>query len=178
MRLVVATIVLLYGANLGKRRFSPNALAVALADLGLVNIGAAGTFMIPGKVSQAVLRARIAAQLPWDNPEMILLYGAEVLAVLAAGEGIAVPVGAKRFGTAMEKVPTAAPRLPIQAPAIGVWGVRFDAISGRIAIGFRRRVDEAGVYPGDVLVKAFGMRGTTRDWPTWLRIGKLLGRGK
>ena len=54
----MALVVLLRGVNVGGHRtFRPAALARELSHLGIVNIGAAGTFVVRQPVSQATLRA-------------------------------------------------------------------------------------------------------------------------
>ncbi len=169
-------VVLLRGANLGKRRFSPKALAEALADLDLVNIGAAGTFVVPKRVAERTLRARIQAELPWEDAEMVVLKEAEVRDALAAGEKVKVPEGAKRFGLALPEAPPAGLRLPLEALAKdGAWGMRYEAVAGRVAIGVRRRFDETGTYSTKEVDKALGGdRGTMRDWPTWEKVRDAL----
>jgi len=168
----VATVVLLRGFNLGNRRFSTKAIEKDLSDLDAVNVGAAGTFVVRGKVADAALLKRLADAIPFE-PRAILLKPAEVEAAVAAGEAIAIPAGAAaRFGTALAKPAKAA--LPIQAPEGKVWGVRCLAQEGRIVLGVRNRTDLTGVYPNEVVMKAWGVDATTRDWPTWEKIGKLL----
>lgn len=159
-------VALLRGANLGNKRFSPVALAKELADLDVASIGAAGTFVARGRVTQTALRQRIATALPFDA-EIIILSEKEVRAAAARGEAVAVPAGAKRFATAIARpIGTAPPRLPLDAPASGAWGVRIVAMEGRVALGVRRRVDATGIYPNEVVEKTFGQPATTRDWPT------------
>ena len=171
----MATVVLLRGANLGKRRFSPKAVEGELADLGAVNIGAAGTFVVHGKVADAALLKRLDDALEWE-PRAILLKPAEVQAALAAGSKIPVPGDAvRRFGTALAKPAKA--KLPLEEPAGAGWGVRCLAQEGRVVLGVRKRVNEAGVYPNEVVMAAWGVDATTRDWPTWEKIGKLLADG-
>jgi hypothetical protein len=48
--------------------------AQELADLDVVNIGAAGTFVIRQPVTQARLRAELASRLPFDT-EIIICRG-------------------------------------------------------------------------------------------------------
>jgi hypothetical protein len=169
-------VVLLRGANLGKRRFSPKALAEALADFDLVNIGAAGTFVVPKRVAEKTLRERVQAELPWEAAEMVILKEAEVRDALAAGEKVKVPDGARKFGLALPKAPAKAPAMPLEALAKdGAWGMRYEALSGRVAIGVRRRFDETGTYSTKEVDAALGSdRGTMRDWPTWEKIGKAM----
>ena len=169
-------VVLLRGANLGKRRFSPKALAEALSDLGLVNVGAAGTFVVPKRVAERTLRERVQAELPWDDAEMVVLKETEVRDALAAGAKVAVPEGAKRFGLALPDPPPAGLKLPLVALAKdGAWGMRYEAVAGRVAIGVRRRFDETGTYSTKDVDAALGSdRGTMRDWPTWEKIEKAM----
>ena len=174
---VMVLIVLLRGANLGKRRFSPKAVVEALADLEAVNIGAAGTFVVRKRVGERPLRARIAAELPWDNPPMVILGGKEVRDVIATGGKVDVPAGARRFALALPKAPPKTPALPLVAMAKdGKWGMRYEALVGRVVIGVRRRFDETGAYSTRELDEAVGSdEGTMRDWPTWEKIGSALG---
>ena len=171
----MAIVVLLRGANLGKRRFSPNALVATLEDLGAVNIGAAGTFVVPKRIAAAALRERIQAELPWDDAEMVLLGDKDVRAALAAGEEVKAPAGAKKFGLALPTAPRKAD-LPLEALAKdGKWGMRYEALAGRVVIGVRRRYDETGPYSTKAIDAAIGAeRGTMRDWPTWEKIGAAL----
>lgn len=169
----VPVLALLRGANLGSKRFSPTALVKALDDLDITNIGAAGTFVIRKRVAQKELRERLTAELPFE-PEIIVCSAKETLAALAAGSSLETPEGARRFATVMAKEPATPPSLPLVAPPTGEWGVRVLAIEGRFALGTRRPMAVAGVYPNEVVEKAFGVRATTRDWPTMEKVAALL----
>jgi hypothetical protein len=172
----MAVVVLLRGANLGKRRFSPKALVETLADLDATNIGAAGTFVVRKRVAERTLRERIQAELPWEDAEMVILKESEVREALEAGAGVRIPAGAKRFGIALPSAPASPPALPLEAKAKdGAWGMRYEALVGRVVIGVRRRFDETGSYPTKDVDAAIGAeRGTMRDWPTWEKIGAAL----
>ncbi|MHB8603830.1 MAG: hypothetical protein ACYDCK_01140 [Thermoplasmatota archaeon] len=170
----MAVVVLLRGANLGSKRFSPKAVEAALADLEMVNVGAAGTFVVRKRIAEGALRKRIAAELPWDDPEMFVYSEREVRDALAAGAAIDVPKDAiRRFATALAKKPPTL-KLPIEAPPAPTWGVRVVAVEGRFVFGVRKPVLATGVYPNAVVEKAFAIRATTRDWPTMEKIGKLI----
>ena len=165
----MASVVLLCGANLGKRRFSPKAVEKALADLDATSLGAAGTFVVRKRVAASTLAKRVAAELPWDEPDMVIATEKDVLAAVAAGDDIKLPAGAiRRFATAMEK-PTAKPKLPLEAP-----GIVVSLVVGPFALGTRGLVAETGVYPNEIVQKAFGAVATTRDWPTMEKIAALL----
>lgn len=169
-------VVLLRGANLGKRRFSPKAVVKALSEFDVVNVGAAGTFVARRRVAEATLRKRVQAELPWEDAEMVILKEAEVRDAIAQGPKLAVPAGAIRFGLALPRAPPKEPKLPVEAPAKdGAWGMRYEALAGRVVLGVRRRYSESGTYSTKALDDAVGTdRGTARDWATWERIGKLL----
>jgi hypothetical protein len=170
----MSLVVLLRGANLGKRRFSPKAVEAALADLDLVNVGAAGTFVVMKRIGEKALRERIAAELPFKPTPMVILKESEIASAICAGEAIDVPADARRFATAMSNATAKRIKLPFQAPEGSAWGVRVVCVSGRFALGIRRRVDATGVYPNPIIEGAFGVEATTRDWPTMEKIAKLL----
>lgn len=158
----MSLVALLRGANLGKKRFSPKAVETALKDLDVVSLGAAGTFVARASVPQAKLRERIASELPFEC-EIIILTAKEIRDAVAAGEALPTRVGAKRFATAMMKKPT-------RLVPVSEGGVVVATLAGRVAIGDRRRVDEGGAYPNELIEKAYQTAATTRDWPTWQRI--------
>ena len=57
-------VVFLRGVNVGGANLCrPAEIAKQLAKFGVVNIGAVGTFVVREKVSEAILREKIAAQL-------------------------------------------------------------------------------------------------------------------
>ena len=166
---------MLRGANLGKRRFSPKAVQAALSDLNLVNIGVAGTFVVAKRIGEKALRARIAAELPFEPAPMVVVAESEIETAMRTGMGISVPADARRFATVMDARPTHLPKLPIEIPKGAAWGVRVTSVSGRFALGLRRRVDITGVYPNEVVEQLFAVKATTRDWPTMEKIAKVLG---
>lgn len=68
----MALVVLLRGVNVGGHRtFRPSVLAKELAALDVVNIGAAGTFVIRQPVTQTRLRTELARRLPFEAEIMI-----------------------------------------------------------------------------------------------------------
>lgn len=168
----MALVVLLRGANLGNRRFSPKAVEAALADLGTVSVGAAGSFVVRRPPARAALLRRLEDALPFE-PRSIVVSQAQVRAALDAGARLKDPAGSKRFATAVDRPPKS-PKLPLAEPS-GKWGVRVVAFEGPFALGFRRPLAVAGVYPNAVVEKAWGVAATTRDWATLEKVGALLG---
>jgi hypothetical protein len=166
-------IVLLRGANLGSKRFSPKAVEASLADLDATSIGAAGTFVVRKTISRSALTKRFHDALPFE-PELLFADANALKAAVTAGERLDVPPGAKRFATLMSKTPSKV-SLPLEAPEGTTWAVRVVRIEGRFAIGLRKSVADTGVYPNPVIEKTYGLRATTRDWPTMEKIAAILG---
>jgi len=68
----MALVVFLKGVNVGGyRTFRPSRLAKDLARFDVVNIGAAGTFIVRKPVRQNVLRAELRRRLPFEAEVMI-----------------------------------------------------------------------------------------------------------
>src|SRR5215475_5197203 len=65
-------VVFLRGVNVGKaNRCQPAVIAKQLSKLGVINIGAVGTFVVRENVSESSLRAAIAKKLPFKCEIMI-----------------------------------------------------------------------------------------------------------
>ena len=170
-------VVLLRGVNVGGHRtFRPARLAEQLQHLGAVNIGAAGTFVIRQRVTQAQLRAEFAERLPFDTDIMICpsrefsrLVSQDWFAGLPSRPDIV------RFVSVLSRVPRLAPPLPMTLPARGQWLLRVLARDGRFVIGEYRRQMKAIGYLG-TLDRVFGSSATTRNWNTITAIAKALDR--
>jgi hypothetical protein len=68
----MALVVFLRGVNVGGHRtFRPSLLAKELSHLDIVNIGAAGTFVVRNRISHATLRAELAKRLPFETAVVI-----------------------------------------------------------------------------------------------------------
>ena len=81
----------LQGVNVaGHQKFQPGKLAKELGRFGVVNIGAAGTFVVRENVSQSELRDEILRRLRF-KPELMICPARDVLA-LARGNWFGVPV--------------------------------------------------------------------------------------
>jgi uncharacterized protein (DUF1697 family) len=174
----VALVVLLRGVNVGGHRtFRPATLAKELAHVGALNIGAAGTFVIRGRVGRTELRAELARRLPFDT-EIVICEGREILR-LASNDVFARPPaepGIVRFVSVLVRDPVEAPALPAQLPPRGQWLVRILARDGRLVVGeYRRHMKTIG-YLG-ALDRIFGVPVTTRNWNTVTAIAKALEGG-
>ena len=148
----------------GHQTFQPARLARELGHFGLVNIGAAGTFVVRENLTPTKLRQEILRRLPF-KPELIICPATEVVA-LARGDWFHGAPGGKdvgRFVTVLLKAPRAKPTLPIEEPASKAWEVRIVGIKGRFALSVRRI---GKTYSNAVVEKHIGVPGTTRNWNT------------
>src|SRR5437879_5204080 len=102
------------GANLCR----PAELAKKLAGFGVVNIGAVGTFVVRGKVSQSTLRAAIAKRLPFKC-EIMIVPAADVLKLASKNLFARQPSGTDitRFVSVLHKRPLELPALPLSLPS-------------------------------------------------------------
>src|SRR2546423_7948711 len=86
----MALVVFLRGVNVGGyRRFRPSVLAKELSDYGVVNIGAAGTFVVRKPGASAKFRAELLKKLPFEA-QVMLCDGRDILRLTTEN-----PFGAK-----------------------------------------------------------------------------------
>jgi uncharacterized protein (DUF1697 family) len=172
----MALVVFLRGVNVGGHKtFSPSALAKQLADLDVVSIGAAGTFVVRKSVTPAVLKSEICGKLKFE-PEMIVCRGREVLD-LAASQPFgdqAKAEGVTRYVSILAKRPRALPELPLLRPEGDAWQVKVFAVHDRFALSLHRRQGKTLVYPNEVVEKKLGVSATTRNWNTIETICRIL----
>jgi uncharacterized protein (DUF1697 family) len=172
-------VVFLRGVNVGgNRTFRPAALARELADLDVVNVGAAGTFVVRGTISPAALRAEVLRRLPFEAEVMICRGGD--LVKLAAGEHFAEEPGSAdldRFVSVLAKRPRTLPPLPLSHPAGDDWQVRVVGVVGNCALSLWRRLGQRPVYPNEVVEKHLGVAATTRNWNTLATVCRILADG-
>jgi len=173
----VALVVLLRGVNVGGHRtFRPAALAKDLSRLGVVNIGAAGTFVVRQPVGRTQLRAEFARRLPFDT-EIMICDGGDIVRVVSADHFAREPIGpgVVRFASVLSRRPRAMPPLPIDLPAGGDWLVRLVARDGGVVVGQYRR-DMKAIGCLGTLDRVLGVPVTTRNWNTMMQIAKVLAR--
>ena len=174
----MALVVLLRGVNVGGHRaFRPTVLANQLRHFGMVNVGAAGTFVIRRPVSRVHLRAEIARRLPFDA-EIMICQGRDIVRLISRGvfADVPVPSDVVRFVSVLSRRPRSSPRLPLQLPSRGKWLLQVVARDGRFVLGQYRRHMKVIGYLG-TLDRLFGVPVTTRNWNTVAAIGKLLDHG-
>lgn len=169
----MASVVFFRAVNVGAhQRFQPGLLAKDLAEFSVVNIGAAGTFVVRENVSQTKLRAEILRRLPFQ-PELMICPARDVLALVRGNWFAGVPTGIQlgRFVSVLAKVPRTKPPLPIEQPAGPDWEVRLVAVSGPFVISTRRLGE---TYSNAVVERHFALPATTRNWNTIEKICAVL----
>ena len=169
-------IVFLRGVNVGGHRtFRPSLLARALHEFAVVNVGAAGTFIVRKPGSRARFRAALLRRLPFAAHVMIC--GSRELIRLEAGNPFGTrpspPGDVVRFVSILAKAGRMHARLPISFPARGKWLVRVIAAQQRFVLGMYRRDMKTIGYLGQ-LDKLFGAPVTTRNWNTIRAIVRIL----
>src|SRR5215467_11178601 len=115
----MAQVVLLRGVNVGGHKtFRPTLLAKELVDYDIVNIGAAGTFVVRKRISEAKLRQEMLSRLPFSS-EVIICNGADVTA-LAADKPFAGEVSRPdivHFISVMATAQRSSLEMPVSLPA-------------------------------------------------------------
>ncbi len=164
----MALVVFMRGVNVGGHKtFRPAALVKELAPLDVVNVGAAGTFVVRKPVSQAKLRAELSRRLPFKAELMIC--SARALLTLARKSPFSnqpTKEDERGFVTILAKRPRALPPLPLNRPAGDDWQVKVVAVSGKFVLSIWRRLGRSILYPNEVVEKSFGVPATTRNWNT------------
>lgn len=175
----MAWVVFLRGVNVaGHKAFRPTVVANALADFDVVNLGAAGTFVVRKPVAQRTLRAEFLRSMPF-SAEVMICPGIDLID-LACGEfpdGGAPDRDTKRFVSVLAKRPRPLPELPISHPAGEHWQVKIVGIAGRFALSVWRKLGRPMIYPNEVVEKRLGVAATTRDWNTIAAICEILKGG-
>jgi uncharacterized protein (DUF1697 family) len=172
----MALVVLLRGVNVGGHRtFRPSVLANDLRRFDVVNVGAAGTFVVRKKVSREKLRAAIMRRLPFEADVMIC--GGHDILGLASEAFAGQPSGPDivRFVSVSAKRLPPLPPVPLSLPSNGEWCLRILGYEGRFVFGVYRREMRAIGYLGQ-LEQVLGASVTTRNWNTILTVVRILKR--
>ena len=169
----MAHVVFLRGVNVGGHRtFRPSLLAKQLRHLGAVNIGAAGTFVIRARVSEAQLRRELERRLPFVS-DVVICRGRDITRLLARKIFDAPLPGVTRFVSVLSRSPRSKPALPITMPATGRWLLKVHACDGRFVLGeYRKDMKVIGYLRS--LDRVCGVPVTTRNWNTMTAIAKVL----
>ncbi len=176
----MALVVFLRGVNVGGHRtFRPSLLAKELSHYDVVNVGAAGTFVVRKPGSRATFRAALLRKLPFEA-EVVLCDGRDLIGLETEN-----PFGTEpsrpdvvRFVSILSKAGRVGTSIPITLPPRGKWLLRVVASKNRFVFGMYRRHMKTIGYLGQI-DKLFGVPATTRNWNTIVAIVRILkGQGK
>jgi uncharacterized protein (DUF1697 family) len=171
----MALVVFIRGINVGGHRtFRPSVLARELSDYGVVNVGAAGTFVVHKPGSRAIFRAGLLDKLPF-KAEVVLCDGRDLIRLEMDNPFAAEPSRPDivRFVSIMSRAGGLRATLPISFPADGEWFVRVIGRNGQFVFGVYRRHMKTIGYLGRI-DKLFGVPATTRNWNTILAVVRIL----
>ena len=174
----MALVIFLRGVNVGGHRtFRPSILANQLKDYGVVNIGAAGTFVVHKPGSRTRLRSELLRRLPFEA-EVMMCTGQELTAAALHNPFDAEPAGSDivRFVSVLAKPPKVLPAIPVRLPGNGKWLLKILSTHDRFLFGFYRREMKVISCLG-AMDKLFGVPVTTRNWKTIGAVLKLLEKG-
>jgi uncharacterized protein (DUF1697 family) len=163
----MALIVFLRGVNVGGHKtFRPSILAKELSPYDVVNIGAAGTFIVRKPVARARLRAELLQRLPFKT-EIVFCDSRELIPLETENPFGSEPVHPDivRFVSILSKPGKLRAALPVLFPPDGEWLVRVIASKGRFIFGEYRRHMKTIRYLGQI-DKLFSVPATTRNWNT------------
>jgi uncharacterized protein (DUF1697 family) len=171
----MALVVFLRGVNVGGHRtFRPSILAKELSDYDVVNVGAAGTFVVRKPASRAKFHAEVLRKLPFDAV-VVLCDGRDLIRMAAENPFGTEPSGPDivRFVSILSKANKLRAPLPITFPPDGEWLVRIVAAKNQFVFGMYRRHMKTIGYLGRI-DKLFGLPATTRNWNTILAVVRIL----
>jgi uncharacterized protein (DUF1697 family) len=171
----MALIVFVRGANVGGHRtFRPSIVARELSDYDVLNVGAAGTFVVRKPGSRAEFRKVLLRKLPFEA-EVVLCDGRDLMRLETEN-----PFGTEpsprdvvRFVSILSKAGGVRASLPVAFPSEGKWLVRVIASEGQFVFGVYRRHMKTIGYLGRI-DRLYGVPATTRNWNTIITIVRIL----
>jgi uncharacterized protein (DUF1697 family) len=171
----MALVVFLRGVNVGGHRtFRPSILARELSGYDVLNVGAAGTFVVRKPGPRAKFRAALLRKLPFEA-EIVLCEGRDLMRLEMEN-----PFGTQpsppdvvRFVSILSKAGGVRASLPVTFPSDGEWLVRVIASEGQFVFGVYRRHMKTIGYLGQI-DKLYGVPATTRNWNTIIAIMRIL----
>lgn len=158
----------------GHRTFRPSILARELSDYDVVNVGAAGTFVVRKPGSRAEFRAALLRKLPFVA-EVVMCDGRDLLRLKTENPFAAEtpPSDVVRFVSILSKAGGVRASLPVSFPSEGEWLVQVMSSRGQFVFGMYRRHMKTISYLGQI-DKLYGVPATTRNWNTIISILRIL----
>ena len=171
----MALVVFLRGVNVGGHRtFRPTMLARELSDYDVVNVGAAGNFVVRKPPSRAELRAELLRRLPFQA-EVVICDGRDLIRLEMDNPFRSETSSPElvRFVSILSKAVRVRPSIPMRLPPDGEWSVRLIGSKNRFVFGVYRRHMKTISYLGQIDT-LFGVPATTRNWNTIIAVTRIL----
>lgn len=184
----MALVVFLRGVNVGGHRtFRPSQLAQKLRDYDIVNVGAAGTFVVRKPGARSAFRNELVKAMPFQA-EIVVCDGRDILRLetknpfaleSSTPEGSAPQPDSNIvwFVSILSKAGCIRETLPVSFPSEDEWLVRVLASQGQFVFGMYRRHMKTIGYLGRI-DKLFNVPATTRNWNTMISIIRILKGGR
>jgi hypothetical protein len=152
-------------------RNTPVALASKLSALQVENIGAAGTFIVRARLSEAKVRTTFERACPHDADVIVCAVSSieRLLQTTRLEDG-----DGRVFVAVLASQPRAAPDLPFERGK--PWMVRVESLNGTFVVGRKRPMRRKWLDANAIVEREFGVRATTRVWETMERIAKAASR--
>ena len=171
----MALVVFFRGINVGgHRRFRPSVLAKELGAYDVVNIGAAGTFVVRKPGPRRDFLPELRRKLPFEAV-VTFCDGSDLIRLEMEN-----PFGAEpsrpdvvRFVSILSKAGHCKASPPIAIPEGEKWFVRIIGSKDRFVFGVYRRHMRTIGYIGQI-DELFGAPATTRSWSTILTVLRIL----
>jgi uncharacterized protein (DUF1697 family) len=149
-------------------------LARDLADYDVVNVGAAGTFVVRKPGSRNKFLADLRRKLPFevkisfcDASDLLQLERENPFEIEPADPGIV------RFVSILSEANQSKPSFPVAVPSNEEWFVRIRGARNRLVFGeYRRHMKSIGYLSH--IDDLFGVPATTRGWTTILSVLRIL----
>lgn len=173
----MALVAFLRGINVGGHRtFRPSIVAQKLSRYDIVNVGAAGTFVVRKPGSRAQFRAALMKELTFEA-DIAICEGKELIRLVVQDPFADVPARAEivRFVSILSKAGKVPESLPVALPPGGDWFVKIIGADNPFVFGVYRRHMKTIGYLGKI-DRLFGAPATTRNWNTILSIVRILER--
>lgn len=171
----MALVVFFRGINVGgHRRLRPSMLATELSAYDVVNVGAAGTFVVRKPGPRAQFLQELRRKLPFDA-EVACCDGRDLIRLETENPFRAEPPRPDivQFVSILAKAGRRKVSVPVALPERGEWFVRIMGSRNRLVFGVYKRHMKTIGYLGQ-LDAVFGAPATTRSWSTIQSVVRFL----
>jgi uncharacterized protein (DUF1697 family) len=171
----MALIVFLRGVNVGGHRtFRPANLARELSDYDVINVGAAGTFIVRKPGCWSKFRTELLRKLPFET-EVVFCDSRDLIRLEKENPFLTEPLRPDivPFVSILSRAVRGRTDIRFTIPPGGLWFVQAIVWKNRFVFGVYRRHMKTIGYLGQI-GKVLGVPATTRNWNTILTVLRIL----